>query len=172
VGRRNLIVARLFSAWLLTAIGQLPANAQFTTIINVPPSAAPQTVPGGTQVNVYPGGAFSGRFAQALSGSEVNFLGGGSGLAFIAGSGSSVNVYSGSIGFGLQAQGGSHVNISGGMVDFSFNSKSGSIVAISGGAFSNKIKLETGSQVTISGGDFQIDGVRLRDSVRSATQPR
>lgn len=161
MGRRNLIVARLFSAWLLTMIGQLPASAQFTTIINVPPRLAPQTVPGGTQVNVYPGGAFSGRFAQALSGSEVNFLGGGSGLAFIAGSGSAVNVYSGSIGFGLQAQGGSHVNISGGTVDFSFNSKSGSIVAISGGAFSNKIKLETGSQVTISGGDFQIDGVPI-----------
>jgi hypothetical protein len=135
------------------------AYGQFTSVINVPPNTPPHAVPADTQVNVYAGGAFGGRFNEALEGSEVNFLGGGSGLVFRARSGSTVNVVDGLIGFGFQAQG--EVRVSGGTIDYGFNAQPGSNVSISGGYFAERIRIDAGSNVAFRGGDFRIDGLAI-----------
>jgi hypothetical protein len=149
--------AALILAWLGSCCHL--AHAQYTTILNVPPDVAPITVLSGTQVNVFDGGGFGGRFNNAVDGSEVNLFGGQAGLVFQAGSGSRVNVYDGDVGFGFTAHGGSQVSVFGGEIDDGFSARAGSQVRISGGAFSNRLDFEAGSDVTFSGGDFRIDGV-------------
>jgi hypothetical protein len=137
------------------------AHAQFTTVISVPPSSAPSSVPADTQVNVFTGGAFGGRYNQALAGSEVNFLGGGSGLVFQAQDGSTVNIVDGLIGFGFRANGGSQVNISGGKFDYGLIAKTNSQMTVSGGTFLDRTTFEADSNVRFLGGDFRIDNVPI-----------
>jgi hypothetical protein len=146
---------------LLLCMSAGVARAQFTTVINVPPSSAPSSVPADTQVNVFAGGAFGGRFNQALAGSEVNFLGGGSGLVFQAQDGSTVNIVDGQIGFGFSAYSGSHVNISGGKFDYGLIAKTNSQMSVTGGTFLDRTTFEAGSNVRFLGGDFRIDNVPI-----------
>lgn len=142
------------------------ANAQsdpagFSTVINVPPSVAPGAVPADTQVNVFFGGAFLGRFNRATDSSEVNLLGGDLGLAFQAEQGSTLNVVDGTVGFDLRAFSGSTVSVSGGAIGNRFLAEAGSVIAISGGQFERGLTLRAGSATTIRGDDFAIDGVPI-----------
>lgn len=135
--------------------------AQFATILNVPPDAAPPSIGFGTQLNLFDGGALDNRFVTS-EGSELNVFGGTVGTLFSAGSGSVVNVAGGSIAIRSSAGSGSMVNISGGSVGGSFRAESGSVVNVSGGIVDSTFFVDGGGQVNISGGT--VDQVEVRES--------
>jgi hypothetical protein len=161
------------------------SHAQFATVINVPPQAAPAAIGSDTQLNLAAGGSIGNSFnAGATNGSssevEVNIAGGSVGYDFMAHNGSTVNVTGGTVGSGLTAKSGGTVNISGGTVDTALTAASGGTVNITGGyagpfmaaqsgglmnihagPISKLVRFDGGSDVNLYGGDFRLNGQLL-----------
>jgi hypothetical protein len=177
-------------AWLTFTIlaglvlsSPIPARAQFTTVINVPPDVAPNSIGSNTQLNLFDGGSIGSSFdAGASNGSgvniEVNVFGGSVGTGFAAFGGSTVNISGGSVGTSFQALGtvnilngvvgsgfrawsGGLVNILGGSIGADFHANSGSVVNIWGGALGDDFDASSGSIVRIAGSDFRLNGVPI-----------
>ena len=141
---------------VVVAWSQQLAQAQFTTIIDVPPQSAPLSIGSDTQLNLLDGGLLGEFFsAGAADGTstniEVNILGGGVGSEFGANGGATVNISGGYVSSGFDANNGSIVNITGGVVAQSLHA-TGSQVNISGGSVDDGARAFLGSVVNISGG--------------------
>jgi hypothetical protein len=152
-------------------------DAQFATVINVPPTTFGnnQSIGSDTQLNIKPGGNIGNFFSAgnatsanievnisggvighdflAQSGSQVSITGGFIGDNFRALSGSVVNIMGGNVGIlhGISVSPGSTVNIMGGQVGQQ-GTASGGVLNISGGALGGNFLANTGSVVNISGG--------------------
>jgi hypothetical protein len=140
------------------------ACAQFTTVINSPPTFIfiGNSVDSNTQVNVNPGGSILNDFRAGnpngtSSNVEVNIVGGSVGRSFNAFAGSKVNISGGTIGIDFRAWNGSRVNISGGRIHRRFMAMDGSVVNISGGVIEGDFVAQMGSLVTVSGGSIGDD---------------
>ena len=153
---------------LAVAFSASTADAQFTTVINLPddqPSIS-GSIGDGTQLNVYPGGEVIGPFS-ATAGSEINAYGGILGQ-ISATAGSTVNVFDGELNL-LTSRG--EANIFGGNFSREFYASLGSVAHVSGGNFPalqawestlvvsgglvrDGIHASTGTDVRILGGDF------------------
>ena len=151
------------------------ACAQFTTVINSPPTIIGnlQSVDSNTQLNVNTGGSVGDNFDAGKSNRgtssniEVNIAGGSVGHSFEAFGGTKVNITGGTVGFNFRAQHGSSVNISGGRVRTQFVAMDGSSVNINGGEIGDDFAAQAGSRVTVSGGsigdDFHTAGGSMVD---------
>ena len=167
---------------VLTAIGTVlacvrPAQSQFTTVINAPPTTIQQSsrINSNTQVNVFDGGSVKnsvrlgrdltstniefnvyggtvGTQLEAFNGAELNVFGGSIGNSLKAYRGSEINIYGGTVGAGLTANDGSIVNLSGGALDAVARAKNGSIINITGGSLGRGFIGEFGSTVNIFDG--------------------
>jgi hypothetical protein len=125
------------------------AHAQFTTIINTPPTVIGngQSIGSNTQLNVSAGGSIGDYFdAPSKDGNHTNV---------------EVNISGGTIGDGFRLLSGSTTNIFGGTIGSGFNANAGSIVNVSGGALGDNFRVYSGSSANISGGDFRIDGTLI-----------
>lgn len=151
---------------LVNVVLQTPVSAQFSTIFDVPPATAPESIGSSTQLNLLSGGQLPDGFKAGLAGEtstdvEVNIYDGLVGKGISAYEGSVVNIFGGSfatgLGNALNAYSGSSVNISGGRVT-AVVARSGSTVELSGGVY-RQVNLSSGSAVRIIGDDFRIDGV-------------
>ena len=159
------------------------ADAQFTTVINSPPTeiANDEGVSSNTQVNIsangvvgisfgagaadgtsenvqvnISGGTVGDRF-EAFRGSTVNISGGVVGPFFDANAGSTVTISGGVIEHGFDAFAESLVNLSGGAVGDDFEAASGSAVNVSGGLIGDRFSTRSNSSVTLEGGEFRLD---------------
>ena len=137
--------------WLASAL----ANAEFTTVINVPPDIAPSSIGSNTQLNLGIGGYLDYYFKAGNRESlntdiEVNINGGTTGYGFSSNDGSIVNLYAGLIGRSSRMFGGV-TNIYGGMVDDGFKMYSGELNFF-GGSFSDGMSVDGDSVVNILGG--------------------
>ncbi len=132
------VVNRLFLCGLFLLMTWLSsANAQFTTIIDVPPSLDPGSAGTDTQVNVFLGGALGDGFDVGLpDGSSTNV---------------ELNIDGGSVGSNLDGYAGSTINLVEGTIDSSFNVRQGSQFNISGGS-TGFIYTREGSQILATGG--------------------
>lgn len=158
---------------LSSAFAGRQANAQFTTVINVPPDVAPSLIGADTQLNLFEGGSISSLHIGIPTGDnvEVNVHGGSVGDFITASSGSLVNILGGAVGNNFDAQAGSELvvtggttgdsfnvsgvaNISGGMFGDRFLARTNSLVTIAGGSFGDLFKASIGSVVNVSGGSF------------------
>jgi hypothetical protein len=185
-----------FAASLCLIMPARRADAQFTTIINVPPDALPDQIESNTQINVLPGGEIPDWYAFPtpsldVMDFEVNVDGGvvGSGVQvpersvthirsgevgpqFRAESESIVSIYGGILGSNFTAEGGSEVTVGGGIIVSHFRAESGSNVLVSGGAFGDLFRPHPQSNTTLSGADFLVNGLpvaglnELGDTVR------
>jgi hypothetical protein len=130
------------------------AQAQFTTVINVPPDVAPYPIDSNTQLNLFAGGVIprstiAGSSDGSITNVEVNVFGGMVEEAFHAFSGSTTNVYGGLVDPTFNAQAGSKVNIFGGRVrGLDLN---GSTVNITGGIVETA-RVRDGTVVNVAGG--------------------
>ncbi len=174
-----LILVAVFSAQ--------ESNGQFTTVINVPPEVAPESIDSDTQLNLMDGGVLTGDSASVFQvGSpdgtsqnvELNIFGGeapfldvyagavlnmSGGLAddFLAFEGSTVNFSDGNLLGGFSSRADSILNISGGI--FSRTSSISGDANISAGLFpeGSLLEAQAGSDVHINGGSFM--GLRDED---------
>jgi len=164
----TVLVAALACKW------PQPVAAQFTTVVNIPPNAAPMSIGSDTQLNLFDGGTLTSYFvAGALDGSktnvELNIHGGEVGEQLLALPGATVNVHGGLVLRGFEAYqstvnvyGGrivhqfnavnSTVNIHGGTIDPFFNIRGTTQLNISGGSIGPDFVARTGTTVNISGG--------------------
>jgi hypothetical protein len=120
------------------------------TVIDVPPSVAPNSIGGDTVLNLREGGTLPFNF-QALNGSTVNILGG-------------------SVAGRMLPQFGSTINISGGVIGNGGSSllpQDGSLLHISGGAIGDFFEAESGVNISMGGYDFRING----QSIAGLDQP-
>lgn len=153
-----------------------PAN--FTTVINAPPDAVPNSIGSSTQLNLGPGGIIRVPFVAgnpdgSSSNTEVNIIGGqvaddfsafnsvvninsGEAGAYVTATDSIVNIRGGRVGeevlFPLE---GSTFNISGGEILGWFQAFSGSVVTMTGGVIRGGnfgAELRSGSNFEMSGG--------------------
>jgi hypothetical protein len=153
------------------------AHAQFTTIINVPPTVIGNnvTINSNTQLNLSNGGAIGNSFQAGSNfgtstNVQVNISGGTVGTDYYSHKGSTTNISGGVVGRELNAQTGSIVNISGGIVGHQagapvfgyLRARPGSTVNLSGGAVGG-IEASFNSTTNISGG-------RLLGSLQTSTQ--
>lgn len=120
-------------------------QAQFETVINLPPDLQPMEIGSDTQLNIFEGGWLasihrSPFMAGLRDGSSDNV---------------EVNISGGTVGEGFQANGGSRIRISGGVVGSEFWANNGSRVAISGGSVGSFFRANVGSHVTVSGGELE-----------------
>lgn len=153
-------------------------SAQFDSVINVPPSAAPvPPLPSSTQLNIFESGALGDWFYAWDGGSpspaniEINLVGGTIGDNLILGDGVTLNIFDGVVGNWLDASQGSVVNIYGGVVGDSFDVFRGSVVNIRGGAIGVDFDVVSGCinfcsgvpapEVHIFGQDYLINGAPL-----------
>lgn len=123
------------------------ARAHFTTVINVPPNAAPTSIGSHTQLNLHSGGTLP---SNVLVPFHVGDSGGSSTHV-------ELNVVGGFVD-SASANAGSTVNVSAGMVGIGFAAKSGSQVHIRGGAVNREFESLPGSTVTIAGSEFHLNG--------------
>jgi hypothetical protein len=137
--------------------GAKPAQAQFSTVINVPPSpnlGNNSQITSGTQLNLLSSGVIGNGFSVGQttgnSSVELNVDGGTVGSSLRAQIGSVVNISSGSVGRNFYARAG-QVNISGGSVGSDFHAD-GSTVAMTGGAIGRSFRATDNAVVNISGG--------------------
>ena len=142
---------------LLFSVSPRPVEAEFSTVLNLPPGTAPLSIGSDTQLNVFDGGRIDKYFhSGALEGTseniEVNIAGGYVGRSFRASGGSLVNISGGTVDRGFRAHDRSKVNISGGIVRDVFHAFEGSEVTISGGSVGASFRAFEGSNVTITGG--------------------
>jgi hypothetical protein len=153
----------------------LHLNAQFTTVINVPPDIAPSTVGSGAQLNVLDGGSIADGLT-ALDGSEVNFLGGVVSVPLTASAGSTINLSGGLVtssgNSGFTAMAGSTVNVTAGELLARFYSEPGSTVNLSGGVVARSFAATYGTNFRISGGEFRYNGAPVAglDTIGSSLQ--
>lgn len=189
----NKYCAALCPLVLFAALVATQAQAQFTTVLNIPPEPnvirSRLVLGSNSQLNLFEGGVVQGRNqAGASDGSseniEINISGGS---LEIEAYDSKLNISGGSIGFRsaatrseLYITGGSFdadyvanesiVNISGGVINRDFLAKNVSVVNFSGGtvAAGALLTVEDNSELNVSAGD--LDGARLSDnSVLSIT---
>ena len=148
-----------FAICFFACIGSV--NAQFTTVINVPPDVAPEFIGSDTQLNLLTGGVLAGNaddifFAGSPAGTsqnvELNILGGEAQLLDVY-AGATVNMAGGTLEDFFTFDGGI-MNISGGLVFSIFNNVGqGSLVNVSGGVLGG-INSERMSELNISGGSM------------------
>ena len=128
------------------------AQAQFSTIINVPPDPAPASIASDTQLNLADGGALPLGFrAGANAGTDTNM---------------EVNISGGVTSGNFRANSGAIVNMTGGIIQNSVNANSlrsfsGAAVNISGGIIQRNFDASSGSAVRLFGGEFRLDGVPI-----------
>ena len=153
---------RFLPAIVFALFFPLPARAQFSTVINVPPDTAPESIDSDTQLNLSDLGSLPSNFDAGVwddssTNVEVNILGGHAGGGLEAFDGSTVNISGGGVG-SFRAYSGSTVNISGGWVGRVFV-ETGATVNISGGGVGEGTQANSGSTVNISGGLIDSDFV-------------
>ena len=160
---------KLFTAIIVLSLNGI-ANAQFTTIFNVPPDVAPDSIGSDTQLNLMDGGVLTGVptdpddpdsqgiFAagspDAISQNvELNISGGVAGFLDIY-AGATLNMSDGTVA-DLIAYDGATVNITGGTIsELGGIAEAGSSVNISGGIFPWPFMFADQTNVTLSGGAF------------------
>jgi hypothetical protein len=137
---RKSHIAAALATWLVLGSGVGTVDAQFTTIINSPPTiiGSGATIGSDTQLNVL----LNGSVGFDLS----------AGFADGSGTNIEVNVFDGQIFSGFKAYGGTVVDVSGGKVHSQFTAFSGSEVNVSGGSIGDHFIAESGSEVNVSGG--------------------
>ena len=146
-----------------------PARAQFTTVLNIPPSpniGNSQSIGSNTQISLSDNGSIGTFFnAGATNGSstniEVNVSGGTVGDSFHANAGSEVNVRDGKLGRFFRANSGSTINLSGGQISYGFDAGAGSTVNLSGGTVGELFDALSGSSFNIFGGEFRLNGAPI-----------
>jgi len=148
--------ARLAAALLVLCL-TAPASAQFTTVLNIPPNIAPNSIGSNTQLNLFNGGTIGNNFnAGASNGlsedAEVNVFGGTIGYGYDAYGGNVTNIFGGNFGENLSVHAGGVANIAGGSIGPIANAFNGSIVNISAGNIGQRFDAHDGSLVNISGG--------------------
>ncbi len=143
---------------LVVFISAQESNGRFTTVINVPPDVAPESIGSGTQLNLMDGGVLPG-LVQAGSPDgtsqnvELNISGGDAGLLDVY-AGATLNMSGGTIGDFIAYEGAT-VNISGGTISQAGGTaQPGSTVNISGGIFPGPFAFQEATNVTLSGGAF------------------
>lgn len=164
------------------------ARGDFTTIINVPPQAAPSSIGSNTQLNLAAGGSLPANFLVgdpngSSTNIEVNITGGTVGNRFTPFAGSTINVSGGNIGARFWPHDGSTANITGGTFGRDLTCEMGSEVYISGGLFPYEVHAMFRSKVNVFGGaithfqahdeaepsfygrQFFVDGVELTNLV-------
>src|SRR5687767_3641044 len=124
-------VATRYAAAVLSLFLVELASAQFTTVINVPPDVAPNSIGSFTQLNLFNGGVLTGGFEAGTPGTTNTSV--------------EVNIHGGSVGDSFRANNGSTINISGGTIGFNSNANSGSIVNITGGGVLGFLRARSGS---------------------------
>ncbi|TWU25972.1 beta strand repeat-containing protein [Bythopirellula polymerisocia] len=141
-----MILLRTLSLCILVGLGFFlqGANAQFTSIINLPPDTLPSTIRSNTQINLREGGYIRSNFQV--------------GSNFTLNANVEVNVMGGTVGYSLEALRGSTVNISGGYFQSGIKATYGSSINISGGVLNHGIDIDYQSIVTLFGGEFFLDG--------------
>lgn len=132
------------------------ADAQFTTIVNTPPTPTVTYVNPNTQVNVYDGGNVAANVSLnndnwPNSQVELNVYGGLVGSSVSARSRSTTNIYGGRVYDGFNAYNGAVVNVVGGILDNVTVNNNGAL-NMSGGSLGNSSTIKTGGKATISGG--------------------
>ncbi len=153
LGLSGLAWLLLFMAFFLTN----RADAQFSTVINIPGVRLGASITSDTQLNVNEGGRVASNFDSGTpdglsSNIEVNLIGGILDGNFNAYSGSTINILSGLVRDNFNAYSGSTINISGGSVGSGFNANTGSLVNVSGGTIGDNFDANTGSTINISEG--------------------
>ncbi len=154
--------------FVLTLAGAV--NAQFTTVINVPPDVAPDSIGSDTQLNLMDGGMLSGMPADPDNPNSTGIFEAGSPdgssqnveLNITGGEAEFLDVHAGGIlnmsggtAFDFLVFDGATVNFSGGLLD-SFEARSGSTVNVSGGTIGEPgvVGPRIAGNATISGGTF------------------
>jgi hypothetical protein len=123
------------------------AFAQFSTVINVPPDAAPASIGSSTQLNLGDGGTV---FSSSSSPFFIGMFG-------VVSTNVELNVTGGVLESHAEAFAGSTVNISGGRVLSDFEAYDGSTINISGGIVDQRLLVREGAQAMISGGRVDVD---------------
>ena len=125
---------------------QFVANAQFTTIINVPPDTVPNHIGSDTQINLLDNGVIGYMSVGATDGTytniEVNMLGGTL---------EQLGAYAGSI-----------VNVSGGILD-TFGGNANSVLNVSGGNIIGVLS-SYGGQLNVQGGSIEDSSYVILDN--------
>ncbi|MEM1026590.1 MAG: hypothetical protein AAGJ38_00740 [Planctomycetota bacterium] len=162
----------------LFILGAATAQAQFTTVLNVPGDdiSGLGGIGSSTQLNLASGGTIpsslidpfdAGLFqdddpgAPASSNVEVNVTGGSVGPFLFANAGSTINISGGSVGDLFSANNGSMINVSGGSIGASFLANAGSQVNISGGTLGEGFVAGTNANVNLLGSFFALDGTDI-----------
>lgn len=135
-----------------------PAQAQFSTVINVPPSpnlGNNAQITSDQQLNLLSSGVIGKGFSVGQttgnSSVELNVAGGTVGSSLRAQIGSVVNISSGSVGSDFVARAGSQVDVSGGSVGSRFQAVGGA-VTMTGGSIGTWFSATSNAVVNISGG--------------------
>ncbi len=144
-------------------------RGDFSTIINVPPGAAPNSIGSDTQLNLFDLGNIPNDFtAGATDGSstnvEVNIEGGTVGDHFYAYAGSTVNVSGGNISHRFWPQAGSTANITGGSFGPDFTCAPFSTTNILGGVIEHELHAQSLSTVNVWGGTINFFQAHIRSS--------
>lgn len=176
----------LSSLWpVLVCVAE--AQAQFTTIINTPPTPTVSGAGANTQVNVYDGGSVNSYSTFSSGGvpnakTELNIYGGTVGYQVNTRVGTTTNIFGGHV-QGINAYEGAVINLFGGTMDgttvtagsklsvvsgilLGATAKTGSAVTVSGGVIGPGFRTEIGSSLNVSGGTF---GDKANLSSTSAT---
>lgn len=165
---------RTFVALTFSIALESQAIAQFSSIVDIPPTFPPDQLTSGTQINVLEGGAIRddytlGTYDGSLTNIELNVAGGTLGSRFTAYPGTTVNVFEDSTLDTFNARG-AVVNVTGGLLQDRFRATDGAIVTISGGEsrigqFGREGSVEVSEAiVNISGGKFASLKVGHEDS--------
>ncbi len=152
----------LFALSIITAAALCPTrvHAQFTTVINAPPTVPPGVLNSNTQLNLGAGGSWSLGYDKTLRAGEVdgtsenieiNVTGGSIGSRLDLNAGSVLNFQGGSSNYAFDARSGSEVNISGGEVPYLYG-YDGSVTNVSAGSIDSQAHLFAGGEINISGG--------------------
>ncbi|MFO0790115.1 MAG: hypothetical protein U0805_11725 [Pirellulales bacterium] len=159
---------------LATVTSNESTQADFVTIINVPPAAPVSGIVSGTQLNLFDGGALSDYFQAGLADVtstdlELNVYGGTIGANLLTQPGTKLNLSGGligqwytAVGSNLHVTGGRIVNnftatnstiqMSAGQVDALFNLQGASVLNLTGGSIGSSFRLWPGAEANISGG--------------------
>ena len=163
---RESHIAAALATWLVLGSGFGTVYAQFTTIINSPPTiiGSGASIGSDTQLNILLNGSVGVDFSTGLAdGSatniEVNVFDGQNLFGFKAYGGTVVNVSGGKVHSQFTAFSGSEVNVSGGSIGEYFIAESGSEVNVSGGRLADGFVKENTAALTIVGNEFRLDGV-------------
>lgn len=150
------------AAVVLLVAAASDSPGQFSTVINVPPDAAPASIGSDTQLNVSDGGVIpsthsdpfqAGLSVDTSSNIELNIAGGSVGDGFTANAGATVNLSGGQVGEDFTLRGGAVLNMSGGQVGAFAAVVGRSRANVSGGIF-GFLQLQDGASAEFSGGSF------------------